>query len=87
METLRKGPVSAYFRAICQKPCGNCVFPQNVHTRKLGEVTVLQAVVSPGFYPGFLTLRFFSVASFVGIFHCNIVTAKFGVLRLSWIKV
>ena len=24
--------------------CGNCVFPQNIHTRKLGEMTVFYAV-------------------------------------------
>ena len=25
--------------------CGNCAFPQNFHTRKLGEITVVCAVV------------------------------------------
>ena len=27
------------------KLCGNCAFPQNVHTRKLGEITVFFAVL------------------------------------------
>ena len=27
-----------------RKLCGNCVFPQNFHTRKLGEITVFYAV-------------------------------------------
>ena len=27
------------------KLCGNCVFPQNFHTRKLGEITVFFAVI------------------------------------------
>ena len=26
------------------KLCGNCAFPQNFHTRKLGEITVFIAV-------------------------------------------
>ena len=28
------------FRANCPKLCGNCPFPQNFHTRKLGGITV-----------------------------------------------
>ena len=30
----------------CHRPklCGNCAFPQNFHTRKLGEITVFYAV-------------------------------------------
>ena len=28
---------------ICPKLCGNCAFPQNFHTRKLGEITVFFA--------------------------------------------
>ena len=28
----------------CPKLCGNCAFPQNFHTRKLGELTALYAV-------------------------------------------
>ena len=27
------------------KLCGNCAFPQNVHTRKVGEITVFYAVI------------------------------------------
>ena len=29
---------------IRQKLCGNCAFPQNFHTTKLGEITVFYAV-------------------------------------------
>ena len=32
------------FRAICPKLCRNCAFPQNFHTRKLGEITIFYAV-------------------------------------------
>ena len=35
----------AQFLAIRSKLWGNCVFPQNFHTRKLGEITVLYAVL------------------------------------------
>ena len=28
------------------KLCGNCAFPQNFHTMKLGEITVFYAVTS-----------------------------------------
>ena len=38
VEVLRKGT------AICLKLCGNCAFPQNLHTRKLGEIGVFYAV-------------------------------------------
>ena len=44
MEVLWKGTVSAYFRANRPKLCGNCSFPQNFHTRKLGEITVFFVV-------------------------------------------
>ena len=44
MEILVKGTVSAEFQAILPKLCGNCVFHQNFHTRKLGEITVFYAV-------------------------------------------
>ena len=44
MEILWKGTVSAKFRAIRSKLCGNCAFPQNFHTRKLGEIMVFYAV-------------------------------------------
>ena len=39
MKSLRKDKVSAVFRVIRPKLCGKCVFPQNVYTRKLGEIT------------------------------------------------
>ena len=32
-------------RKICPKLCGNCAFPQNFHTRKLGEITAFYAVI------------------------------------------
>ena len=32
------------FHVIHQKLCGNCAFPQNFHTRKLGEITVFYTV-------------------------------------------
>ena len=44
MEILRKGIVSAQFRANHPKLCGNCVLPQNFNTRKLGEITVFYVV-------------------------------------------
>ena len=43
VEILWKGKVSAYFRAIRPKLCGNRAFPQNFHTRKLDEITVFYA--------------------------------------------
>ena len=45
VEILRKGIVSAQFRANCPKLCGNCVFPQNFHTRKSGEITIQNIIV------------------------------------------
>ena len=44
MEILWEGTVSAEFRAIRPKLCGNCAFPQNFHTRKLEEITVFFVV-------------------------------------------
>ena len=32
------------FRANRLKLCGNCAFPKNFHTRKLGEITIFYAV-------------------------------------------
>ena len=43
MEILWKDTVSAEFWAIHPKLCGNSAFPQNSHTRKLGEITVFYA--------------------------------------------
>ena len=40
MEILWRGTVSEQFGEIC----GNCAFPQNFPTRKLGEITVFYAV-------------------------------------------
>ena len=31
-------------RMICSKLCGNCAFPRNLQTRKLGEITVFYAI-------------------------------------------
>ena len=33
------------FRVNRPKLCGNCAFPQNFHTRKLGEITVFFSVI------------------------------------------
>ena len=45
MEILWKDTVTAYFLVNRPKLCGNCAFPQNFHTRKLGEITLFYAVV------------------------------------------
>ena len=42
---MRKGTVFLYFRTIRRKLCGNCAFPQNVHTMKLGKIAVFFAVL------------------------------------------
>ena len=42
---LWKGTVSAQFRENQSKLCGNCVFPQNLHPRSLGEITVFSTVI------------------------------------------
>ena len=52
MEILWKGTVYAKFRANHPKLSRNCAFPQNFHTRKLGEITVFFAV--RGFHSVFL---------------------------------
>ena len=44
MKTLCKSAVSAEFRAIRVKLCGNCAFPQNYRAWKLGEIIVFSAV-------------------------------------------
>ena len=44
MEILRKGKVSAEFRAIRPKLSGKCAFPQNFYAKKLSEITVFYAV-------------------------------------------
>ena len=41
MEILQKGTLSAEFRP---ELCGPFVFPQNLHTTKLGEITVFYVV-------------------------------------------
>ena len=40
----RNGSVCEEFRAIRPKLFVNCAFPQNFHTRKLGEILILYAV-------------------------------------------
>ena len=40
-----KSTVSTEFRAICWKLCRNCAFPQNLHTRKLGEISVFYSLL------------------------------------------
>ena len=46
MEILWKRIVSAEFQVIRTKLCGNCAFPQNFQTRKLGEINVFCAMLS-----------------------------------------
>ena len=46
MEILWKGTVSAGFRAIRPKLYGHCAFPQNVHTRKVGEIITFCAAIA-----------------------------------------
>ena len=49
MEFLWKGTVSAEFPSIRPKLSRNCTFPQNVHTRKLGEISIfLHSVMMHG---------------------------------------
>ena len=45
MEILWKGTASVEFRAIRLKLGGNCAIPQNLYTRKLGEITVFYGSV------------------------------------------
>ena len=44
-EILWKDTVSTELMTIVPKLYGNCVFQQNIHTRKLGEITVYYAVI------------------------------------------
>ena len=44
VEILWKGTVSAKFRAIHPKLCGECAFPQIFHTRTLDETAAFDAV-------------------------------------------
>ena len=49
MEFSWKGTVSTEFPSIRPKLCRNCAFPQNFHTRKLGEIsTFLRSVMMHG---------------------------------------
>ena len=50
VEILWKGKVSAQFRVIRSKLCGNYAFSQNFHTRKLGEITVFFVVKNEVFH-------------------------------------
>ena len=40
--TVKNTVISPKF--LVWKLCGNCAFPQNFHTKKLGEITVIFAV-------------------------------------------
>ena len=42
--TAENTVISPNFLANCPKLCGNCTFPQNFHTRRLGEIKVFFAV-------------------------------------------
>ena len=44
VEILWKGTVSAEFQANRHKLYGNCVFSQNIHTKKLDEISVFNVV-------------------------------------------
>ena len=44
MEILWKSAVLTGFRAIRPKLRRNCAFSQNFHTRKLGEISVIDAI-------------------------------------------
>ena len=44
VEILWKRKVSAEFQVLNSKLCGNCAFPINFHTRKLGAISVFYAV-------------------------------------------
>ena len=44
-DILLNGAVSEECPAIRLKLCGNCAFPQNFHTGKLGEISVLYLVI------------------------------------------
>ena len=35
-----------------RKLCGNCAFPQNLHARKLGEITVFYPVITKWKFQG-----------------------------------
>ena len=48
VKILRKSAVSAQFRVIRLKLCGNCAFPENLHTRKSGEIMLFFAVLIGG---------------------------------------
>ena len=45
------------FPAIRPTLCGNCVFPQNFHTRKSGETTIFFAVILHIFFLSFFSMR------------------------------
>ena len=44
VEILWKDTVSGDSPETMRKLCGNCAFPQNLHTMKLGKITVFYAV-------------------------------------------
>ena len=72
VEILWKSTVSTWFRAIHPKLCGNCTFPQNFHTRKLGEITVFYAVlITPNFTTNYESVRNYFINRF-----CQKVTSN-----------
>ena len=44
MAAKKEGRESSEVKSQMLLLCGNCVFPQNIHTRKLGEMMVFYAV-------------------------------------------
>ena len=63
------------FRVDRLKICGNCAFPQNFHTRKLGEISVFYAVQKLDEVDSFDTVYAFALRS------GGIMNPKF----LSWV--
>ena len=61
--------------AIHPKLCGNCTFPQNSHTRKLGEIRVFYVVIrtissklkSLNAYNFFRVTNFFEICTFLKV--------------------
>ena len=69
------------------KLCGNCVFPQNFHTKKLGEITVFYAVKLYGncaFQQNFHTKKLDEILVFYAVLHrCFISLCLFNVTMFS----
>ena len=71
LKILWKHRVYAEFRSIRLKLCGNCAFPQNFHTKKLGKITVVYTVIKDVSF-------FWTVINSVSVFNSD------QYLTLSW---